>query len=114
MQKIQTTLNKYPDYRLANKTSGKIFNEAKGLKKVYPNHNKTAKQQYRTQATKTLKSCSPFHESPGNFSGPKSNIQTDIKRIRARVLGSKLLHFVSLTHSFIMLDAKLLKLRASM
>ena len=49
----------------------------------------------------------PFLESPGNFSGPKSNIQTDIKRIRARVLASKLLHFVSLAHSFIMLDAKL-------
>ena len=53
----------------------------------------------------------PFLESPGNFSGPKSNIQIEIKRIRARVLASKLLHFVSLTDSFMMLDAKLLKPR---
>ena len=29
--------------------------------------------------------------------------------MRARVLGSKLLHFVSLTDGFILLDAKLLK-----
>ena len=50
-----------------------------------------------------------FLQSPDNFSGPKSNIQIEIKRIRARVLASKLLHFVSLTDSFIMLDAKLLK-----
>ena len=56
----------------------------------------------------------PFLESPGNFSGPKSNIQIEIKRIRTRVLSSKLLHFVSLTDSFIMLDAKLLKPRSLM
>ena len=36
----------------------------------------------------------PFLESPGNFSGPKSNIHIEIKRIRARVLARKLLHFV--------------------
>ena len=52
----------------------------------------------------------PFLESPGNFTGPKSNFQIEIQRIRARVLANKLLHFVSLTNSFIMLDAKLLKL----
>ena len=46
---------------------------------------------------------------PGNFSGPKSNFQIEIQRIRARVLANKLLHFVSLTDSFIMLNAKLLK-----
>ena len=51
----------------------------------------------------------PFLESPGNFSGPKSNFQIKIQRIRARVLANKLLHFVSLTDSFIMLNAKLLK-----
>ena len=51
----------------------------------------------------------PFLESPVNFSGPKSNIEIEIKRARTRVLASKLLHFVSLTNSFIMLDAKLLK-----
>ena len=45
----------------------------------------------------------PFLESP------KSNIQIEMERIRARVLASKLLHFVSLTDSIIMLDAKLLK-----
>ena len=44
-----------------------------------------------------------------DFSGPKSNIQIRIKRIRARVLASKLLHFVSLTDGFILLDAKILK-----
>ena len=46
-----------------------------------------------------------FLESPVNFSGPKSNIQIEIKRIRARVLASKLLHFVSLTDSFILLGS---------
>ena len=56
----------------------------------------------------------PFLERPGNFSGPKSNIQIEIQRIRAQVLASRLLHFVSLTDSFIMLDAKLLKLRSLM
>ena len=50
-----------------------------------------------------------FLESPVNFSGPKSNIQIEIKRIRARVLARKILHFVSLTDTFIFLDAKLLK-----
>ena len=54
----------------------------------------------------------PFLESPGNFSGPKSNIQIEIKRIRARVLASKILYFVLLTHILIMLDAKLLKPRS--
>ena len=49
-----------------------------------------------------------FLERPGKFSGPKSNIQIEIKRIRARVLARKLLHFVSSTDSLIMLDAKLL------
>ena len=38
-------------------------------------------------------------ESPGNFSGPKSNIQIEIYRIRAWFLASKLLHFDSLTDS---------------
>ena len=56
----------------------------------------------------------PFLESPVHFSGPKSNIQIEIQRIRARVLAGKLLHFVSLTDSFIMLDAKLLKPRSLM
>ena len=51
----------------------------------------------------------PFLESPGDFSGPKSKIQIEIKRIRARFLARKRIHFVSLTDSFIMLDAKLLK-----
>ena len=39
-------------------------------------------------------------------------IQIEIKRIRAWVLASKLLHFVSLTDRFIVLDAKLLKPRS--
>ena len=56
----------------------------------------------------------PFLESPGNFSGPRSNIQIEMWRVRARVLVSKLLHFVSLTDSFIVLDAKLLKPRSLM
>ena len=38
----------------------------------------------------------------------------EIKRIRAWVLDRKLLHFVSLTDSFIMLDAKLFTLLSSM
>ena len=77
---------------------------------------------FTTDETKPLKSVckpapkclfwGPFPESPGNFSGPKSNIEIEIKRIRARVLAKKLLHFVSLTDSFIMLDAKLLKPRS--
>ena len=61
---------------------------------------------------KHRRSRGPFLESPGNFTGPKSNIQIEIYRIRARVLANKLLHFVSLTDSFIMLDAKLLKPRS--
>ena len=56
----------------------------------------------------------PFLERPGNFPGPTSNIQVEIKRVRARVLAKKLLHFVSWTDSFIMLDAKLLKPRSLM
>ena len=56
----------------------------------------------------------PFLESPAKFSGPKSNIQIEIQTKRAWVLASKLLHFVSLTDSFIMLDAKLLKPRSLM
>ena len=44
----------------------------------------------------------PFLQNPDNFSGPKSNIQIEIKRIGAWVLASKILHFVSLTDSFIM------------
>ena len=60
------------------------------------------------------RSWGPFLERPGNFTGPKSNIQIEIKRIRARVLARKLLHFVSLTDGFIMLDAKLLKPRSLM
>ena len=57
----------------------------------------------------------PFVQSPYNFSGPKSNIQIEIKGIRGvRVLASKILHFFSLTDSFIMLDAKLLKFLACM
>ena len=50
-----------------------------------------------------------FLESPSNFLGPKSNIQIKIWRIRVPVLANKLLHFVPLTDSFIILDAKLLK-----
>ena len=61
-----------------------------------------------------IKPWGPFPESPVNFSGPKSNIQIEIKRVTARVLASKLLRFVSLTDSFIMLDAKLLKPRSLM
>ena len=43
-----------------------------------------------------------YLQSPDNFSGPISNIEMQIKGMRARVLASKLLHFVSLTDSFIM------------
>ena len=56
----------------------------------------------------------PFLESPVNFTGPKSNIQIEIKRIRARVLASEQLHFVSLTDNFIVLYGKLLKPRSLM
>ena len=51
----------------------------------------------------TVPSRGPFLESPGNFSGPKSKIQIEIQRIRARILACKLLHFVSLTVSFLVL-----------
>ena len=44
----------------------------------------------------------PYLQSPDNFSGTKSNIEMQIKGIRARVLASKIRHFVSLTDSFIM------------
>ena len=52
----------------------------------------------------------PFQESPVNLSGPKSNIQIEIKRIRARVLASKLLHFVSLTDVFILFRCKTIEI----
>ena len=55
-----------------------------------------------------------FSKVPITFRASKSNIQIEILRIRARVLASKLLHFVSLTDNFIMLDAKLLKLLSYM
>ena len=61
-----------------------------------------------------LVSRGPFLESPVNLTGPKSNIQIEVERIRTRVLASKLLHFVSLTDSFVVLDAKLLKPRSLM
>ena len=51
----------------------------------------------------------PFLETPGNLSGPKSSIHSEIKRLKAWVLASKLLHFISLTDRFILLDANLLK-----
>ena len=60
-----------------------------------------------------FKTWGPFLESPGNFTGPKSNIQIEIQ-MKARVLVSKLLHFVSLTDSFIVLDTKLLEPRSLM
>ena len=66
------------------------------------------------EAARGIAIWGPFLERPGNFTGPKSNIQIEIKRIRARVLAKKLLHFVSLTDGFIMLDAKLLKPRSLM
>ena len=56
----------------------------------------------------------PFLESPVNLTGPKSNIQIEVERIRTRVLASKLVHFVSLTDSFVVLGAKLLKPRSLM
>ena len=55
-----------------------------------------------------------FLQSPDNFSGPKSYIQIEVKRIRARVLANKILHFFSLADNFIMLDAKQLKLLSCM
>ena len=39
-----------------------------------------------------------FLQSPDNFSGPKSNIRIEIKRIRARILACKILQNVSLHH----------------
>ena len=66
----------------------------------------------RTRAS--TRARGPFLESPAKFSGPKSNIQIEIQTKRAWVLASKLLHFVSLTDSFIMLNAKLLKPQSSM
>lgn len=49
----------------------------------------------------------PFLETPGNLSGPKSSIHSEIKRISNKA--SKLLHFISVIDSFILLDANLLK-----
>ena len=63
---------------------------------------------YGLSLLRTL-SWGPFLGSPGNVSGPKSDFQIEIQRIRAWVLANKLLLFVSLTDSFIMLNAKLLK-----
>lgn len=43
----------------------------------------------------------PFPESPENLSGPISNIQNKIYRIKARALNNRPAHFVLLTGSFI-------------
>ena len=43
----------------------------------------------------------PVSRKSRNVSGPESNIQIEIKRIRARVLASKVLYFVSLPDGFI-------------
>ena len=51
---------------------------------------KNLAQNSRTQVCYV--SWGPFLESPGNFLGPKSNIQMEIERIRVLVLASKLLH----------------------
>ena len=56
-----------------------------------------------TTENKSSKWRGRFLESPGNFSGPKSNILIEIQRVRAQIMGSKLLHFVSIADSFIML-----------
>ena len=48
---------------------------------------------------KLKKTWGPFVESPGNFLYPKSNIQIEIYRIRARALANKQLRFVSLIDS---------------
>ena len=48
----------------------------------------------------------PILESPGNFSGPKFNIQIKIWGIKAQVLTDKTGHFVLLTDSFIMFFCK--------
>ena len=50
-----------------------------------------------------------FSKIPVTFRARNQIFKSKYKKIRARVLANKLLHFVSLTHSFIMLDAKLLK-----
>ena len=52
-----------------------------------------------------------FSKVPVTFRARNQIFKSKYKRIRARVLAGNLLHFVSLTDSFIMLDAKLLKPR---
>ena len=59
-----------------------------------------------------LLSGARFSEGPVTFRARNQIIPVEIKRVRAPVLAKKLLHFVSLTDSFIMLDAKLLKPRS--
>ena len=47
--------------------------------------------------SRDFESWGPFLQGPDNFLGPKSNIQIEIKRIRAQILASKTLHFILLT-----------------
>ena len=61
---------------------------------MYPNPDTISDQNMHVIIDTHFRTWGPFLESPVNFSGPKSNIQIEIKRIRARVLAGKLLHFV--------------------
>ena len=54
-----------------------------------------------------------FSKVPVTFRARNQIFKSKYKK-RVRVLASKLLHFVSLTDSFIMIDAKLLKPRPLM
>ena len=55
-----------------------------------------------------------FSKVPVPFRARNQIFKSKYKKKRALLLASKLLHFVSLTDSFIMLDAKLLKPRSLM
>ena len=104
-------------YRKKAKMTTEVLNLMEnGRYNVCVSENNTSKESYRGSLgiMSCFRSWGPFLESPGNFSGPRSNIQIEISRVRARVLASRLLHFVSLTDGFIMLDAKLLRPRSLM
>ena len=60
---------------------------------TFPEENKgLVKGRSLESGTSPMVNRGPFLQSPGNFSGPKSNIQIEIKGIKARVLASKILH----------------------
>ena len=103
----------YPDYEVCQEVawlrasillSARSSRDATEVVTTEGRSGRTQLQRYSQQVPR-----GPFLENPGNFSGPEIKYSTRHIRIRARILATKLLHFVSLADSSIIVDARLLK-----